>query len=31
MTTVDIELLLVDVRNDINKNGYESIHVYAPM
>lgn len=31
MTTVDIEFLLVDVRNDISKNGYESIHVYVPM
>lgn len=31
MTPAEVELLLVDVRNDINKNGDESIHVYAPM
>ena len=31
MTAAEIEVLLVDVRNDINKNGAESIHVYAPL
>jgi hypothetical protein len=31
MTPQQIELLLVDVRKDINKSGNESIHLYAPM
>ena len=31
MTVAEIELLLVDVRKDINKSGNESIHLYAPM
>jgi SAM-dependent methyltransferase len=31
MSTADIELLLVDVRNDLNKTGRESLHLYAPM
>jgi SAM-dependent methyltransferase len=31
MTAAEIEVLLVDVRKDINKNGRESLHVYAPM
>ncbi|RDW60299.1 hypothetical protein BP5796_11905 [Coleophoma crateriformis] len=31
MTAAEIELLLVDVRNDINKDGEQSIHLYAPM
>ncbi len=31
MTVAEIELLLVDVRKDVNKSGNESIHLYAPM
>jgi hypothetical protein len=31
MTPAEIELLLVEVRKDINKSGDESIHLYAPM
>lgn len=31
MTPQEIERLLVDVRKDLNKNGRESLHVYAPM
>jgi hypothetical protein len=31
MTVAEIEMLLVDVRKDINKSGNESIHLYAPM
>ncbi|KAG0646045.1 putative methyltransferase tdiE [Hyphodiscus hymeniophilus] len=31
MTAQEIELLLVDVRKDINKDGAESVHLYAPL
>jgi hypothetical protein len=31
MTQAEVELLLVEVRKDINKDGEESIHIYAPM
>lgn len=31
MTPPEIERLLVDVRKDINKDGREGLHVYAPM
>lgn len=30
MTVEEIELLLIDVRKDINKSGNESIHLYVP-
>jgi hypothetical protein len=31
VTAAEIELLLDDVRKDINKSGNESIHLYVPM
>ena len=31
MTAGEIEVLLVDVRDDINKDGAESLHAYAPL
>lgn len=31
MAPAEIEMLLVDVRKDINQNGLESKHLYAPM
>jgi hypothetical protein len=31
MSVPEIEVLLVDVRKDINRTGSESIHIYAPM
>jgi hypothetical protein len=31
MSVLEIEVLLVDVRKDINRTGSESIHIYAPM
>jgi hypothetical protein len=31
MTPQEVELLLVDVRKDINTSGKESLHLYAPM